>query len=759
MSPSPSKGLRGESGSHRGEVGSSRREKSRNAAAGSAKSSNILLFLIAFRVLNALTIRTFFQPDEYFQSLEPAWQMVFGADSGAWITWEWRERLRSSIHPAIFAAVYYASSRLATSLSLAPSVRAELLVAAPKLTQAVFAALGDYYTWKLAERVYGTGSRRAWTALLLTVCSPWQWFCSTRTLSNCLETTLTVTALALWPWGWSAGVIRQKAQSPRPESRLRGPSLEQLRPSSDDDEGAKRDLGDLRKALLLAALACVLRPTNLLIWLCVSSFVFFGPGWRMKLISLRPRALVKWISTLSTNLVRQGEYQFVLIREGLLCGTLVLLLSALTDRWYYQTWTFPPLRFLYFNLAQSLAVFYGRNVWHYYLTQGLPLLLTTALPFAIVALWGALALRWRKSASNRGGLGESVRFQLSVTVVVVTVALSLIAHKEVRFIYPLLPMLHVVSSGPLEEFFSSSSSSLSPSSPSVTTSFAVTSTTSTENSPSSSVTSSRNSESRIKPKRFPILVILLLMNTLLSTYITQTHQSGPITLINYLRALPFEPASSTSPCSRSSPSPYPPPPNTNTNTNPATPETLLRPITITLLMPCHSTPWLSHLTHPPSVLDMHALGCEPPLHTRPHSAERAAYRDEADRFYDDMAGFLRQTYVPVDANGRDTSGEVPETSEAVETEKKDWPDYLVFFGQAEPALTAFLNPSFEPKSKSTEDEGEQAEKEAEKKKRTVQYEERARFSNGHFHDDWRRRGGIVVWRRRDPYCRAGEAGD
>ncbi len=56
-------------------------------AAHSASAQDILLFLVAFRVLNALTIRTFFQPDEYYQSLEPAWQMVFGENSGAWITW------------------------------------------------------------------------------------------------------------------------------------------------------------------------------------------------------------------------------------------------------------------------------------------------------------------------------------------------------------------------------------------------------------------------------------------------------------------------------------------------------------------------------------------------------------------------------------------------------------------------------------------------------------------------------------------------
>ena len=53
----------------------------------SAQAQDILLFLVAFRILNALTIHTFFQPDEYFQSLEPAWQLAFGESSGAWITW------------------------------------------------------------------------------------------------------------------------------------------------------------------------------------------------------------------------------------------------------------------------------------------------------------------------------------------------------------------------------------------------------------------------------------------------------------------------------------------------------------------------------------------------------------------------------------------------------------------------------------------------------------------------------------------------
>jgi hypothetical protein len=51
-----------------------------------------LAVLFAFRLVNVLCVRTFFQPDEYFQALEPAWQLVFGPESGAWMTWVRVER-------------------------------------------------------------------------------------------------------------------------------------------------------------------------------------------------------------------------------------------------------------------------------------------------------------------------------------------------------------------------------------------------------------------------------------------------------------------------------------------------------------------------------------------------------------------------------------------------------------------------------------------------------------------------------------------
>ena len=65
----------------------SRRPQDNTSILGHSQWMLVLGLLLALRITNALSIKTFFQPDEYFQSLEPAWQIAFGAESGAWITW------------------------------------------------------------------------------------------------------------------------------------------------------------------------------------------------------------------------------------------------------------------------------------------------------------------------------------------------------------------------------------------------------------------------------------------------------------------------------------------------------------------------------------------------------------------------------------------------------------------------------------------------------------------------------------------------
>lgn len=69
----------------------------------------VFLALLGIRIFNALTISTFFQPDEYYQSLEPAWKAVFGYGE---LTWEWQEGIRGFLYPSIFAPVWWALKSL-----------------------------------------------------------------------------------------------------------------------------------------------------------------------------------------------------------------------------------------------------------------------------------------------------------------------------------------------------------------------------------------------------------------------------------------------------------------------------------------------------------------------------------------------------------------------------------------------------------------------------------------------------------------------
>ncbi|KAJ5759090.1 GPI mannosyltransferase [Penicillium odoratum] len=580
----------------------------------SAPTVHILLYLIAFRLANALAVRTFFQPDEFFQSLEPAWQIAFGTnqggkEQGAWLTWEWEHRLRSSLHPLLFAAIYKATDSIASVLCI-PSTRAELLIAAPKFAQAVLSALGDFYTWRLASRIYGEDSRGAWAALIATILNPWQWFCSTRTLSNCLETTLTIVALDQWPWQWLAGL---------PAGDNRKYAGERVKAQD------RQVLLNLRQCLSLAAVACILRPTNIIIWMTLA-----GLAW-LRISSVQ---------------------RTILVREILLCGSAILGASAVADRLFYGIWTFPPLRFLYFNIAQSLAVFYGRNNWHYYMTEGYPLLLTTLLPFAVPGLYLTLTTRFSASSASER-IRAVTRLHLATICILMPFILSLISHKEVRFIYPLLPSLHILAAPRLVQFFW----------PALTFSSQT-------------------------PRRLA-LIFLILVNGVIAIYTSVYHASGPLKVLGYLRGQ-YEAHSE---------------PDLNVFGHDTT-------ITAGFLMPCHSTPWRSHMVHP---INAWALSCEPPVDLS--DTQKAIYRDEADQFYDDPAHFLQKNmagglrYLPRQPSY--ISGFQPRSPGL-----HQWPDYLIFFAQLEPTMHSLVRGS---------------------------YAECWRTWSTSWHDDWRRRGDIVVW--------------
>ncbi|KXH37862.1 Alg9-like mannosyltransferase, partial [Colletotrichum nymphaeae SA-01] len=152
------------------------------------------------------------------------------------------------------------------------------------------------------------------------------------------------------------------------------------------------------------------------------------------------------------------------------------------------------------------------------------------------------------------------------------------------------------------------------------------------------------------------------------------------------------------------------------------------------LTPCHSTPWRSHLLHP--ALRARALTCEPPLHTKPDSPEREAYRDEADRFYDDPQLFMATELWPA-AESRsspdsdsdsDSEPAAAAASSSSSAPPEDIPRYIIGFEGIEPWLHDFFS--------SPQGAGH-----------NLGVSPKRVWSgwNGFFNEDARRRGKLVVW--------------
>lgn len=491
----------------------------------------VLVVIAAFRVANALSTKTFFQPDEYWQSLEPAHRLAYGY---GYLTWEWHEGLRSSLPPLVGAGIYKA-------LQLLGLDDPRIVRIAPKIVMALFASAGDVYTWKLSARLQGP-AEAPW-ALFVSLLSAFNWFFLTRTFSNSAEMILTAVALNYWSFN-----------------------------------GKEVNFKRLSAALFIGAISCVLRPTNAILWAVLGLHLVFTTPAKMRVL---------WLAVRNVALVFGATYY--------------------VDYLYYGEPVFPLLNFLKFNLLQSLAHFYGTSPTLYYFYEALPLLTVGWLPLTLWGLW-----------MNRSQI-------LVKAALAVIIAFSLIRHKEVRFIYPLVPILHMAAAEAIVQ----------------------------------------------TPKKVRKWLVwsLALVNILVAGYFSQVHQRGVVDVVEYLSTAP-------------------------------------EVSSVGFLMPCHSTPYQSHLHRD---IPVWFLTCEPPIGFT--AEEQETYRDQADRFYDNPLEFV-QTEFP----------------ESVSESARE-------------ARTALFHPShlaiFESLEKKSPEVIEHLVE--------LGYTRGKTFFNSHFHDDWRRQGDVVVY--------------
>ncbi len=150
-----------------------------------ALSRTIVVGVVAFRLINALSLATQFDPDQFYQNDEVAHRLAFGYGLQ---TWEWRARLRSYT-PTLPLALLF------KLLGLLGADTPELVAHAPRLLHALVAAASDLALWRAAA-LYFASEAAGRLALCCSLTSWFMWYCAVRSYTNCSEAALT-TALTL----------------------------------------------------------------------------------------------------------------------------------------------------------------------------------------------------------------------------------------------------------------------------------------------------------------------------------------------------------------------------------------------------------------------------------------------------------------------------------------------------------------------------------------------------------------------------------
>ncbi|CDZ98342.1 GPI-alpha-mannosyltransferase III (GPI10/PIG-B) involved in glycosylphosphatidylinositol anchor biosynthesis [Phaffia rhodozyma] len=599
------------------------------------KNNTLLVFLLALvlvRLPLSIVQRTPFQPDESYQSLEPAHQLAFGYGH---LTWEWRPntkipgvwwgwmgegRLRGSLWVAFWAGIYWCLDILGLS-------EGNALIFFPKLIMAVLASICDSMTYTLASRLFNQSIAR--TALILSLSSLFYAHALTRPFVNSIETVLMVCALNFWPFPSARPQIQETISNDDPSGKSRPLA------TGIDFQERKRT----RIALSLAAVDFIIRPTNAIFW------IFLGGELLVR----------RW---------KEGKPKECgrLILESTFIGSIFLILSILLDTAIYPPaddatipLTIPLLPFITHNLLLPTSHFYGLSSIHYHITQSLPILLFTATPFFLYSLLDV----WK----GRHGKTPLVLLGLAIWSIGVY---SLLGHKEWRFLLPLLPVLHLMTSLKLAPILFRPSPSSS----------------SHESTPESS---SSPPKTTLNSRLFFFLTIPQIP---LIVYLSCYHGAAQHEVIAHLRSQS-------------------------------------QVESVGLLMPCHSTPWMSMLHRQDLEQDSWFLTCEPPLGTsaRLHETMESI-------FYSSPSRYLLLYFPPSPV----VSPRTFHTLRRLNPNIKPWPTHLAFFQ----TLLSAPNGEGDKVREILEERG---------------FEQTWVSGWNGFdwaQDDERRRGGVVIWSRIKP---------
>ena len=164
---------------------------------GTSCCSWMVVFILV-RLFFGMFTRTSFHPDEYYQSVEPAYHLAHSDDTCVpHLTWEWEEKymLRSHVSILPYYFLFCIKKYLQSSL-LAVIVPYMKTVLTPRVLQSVLAIFSDIALHDMVTDVSGPSVASYFSCLNL--CSWSLLYCLPRTLANSTEVILCVIVTWLW---------------------------------------------------------------------------------------------------------------------------------------------------------------------------------------------------------------------------------------------------------------------------------------------------------------------------------------------------------------------------------------------------------------------------------------------------------------------------------------------------------------------------------------------------------------------------------
>lgn len=254
-------------------------------------------------------------------------------------------------------------------------------------------------------------------------------------------------------------------------------------------------------------------------------------------------------------------------------GLLGVALGCCVDRWVYGFWAIPFLGNFHFNAILGLGSLYGTHPMLWYIYAGVPAICGIALP---MFLWDALLLLTKTYSRTNDGEGNRSRLTIFWIIASYTLLHSFSEHKEFRFLLPVFPLMLILAGHTMVELL----------------------------------------EGMGVFQSILVLVALCLLNYPHLIYLGTVHQRGPIAANAFLASIMNK---STQQDKRNN------------------------QFSIHYLMGCHSAPAYSHLHVAGVYVDVDYLDCSPGCRSN---------KDlicESDAFSNDPYGYMYSTYAtPLD---------------------------------------------------------------------------------------------------------------